>query len=39
MTSEIDTAPLSGLLGYSVFGFGDKKVAYWEEGFCSQARR
>lgn len=36
---RIDTAPLSGLLGYSVFGFGDKED--WpteEEGFCSQAR-
>lgn len=36
---RIDTAPLSGLAGYSVFGFGDKEE--WpseEEGFCSQAR-
>ena len=36
---RIDTAPLSGLLGYSVFGFGDKEG--WpseEEGFCSQAK-
>ncbi|KAF2800079.1 hypothetical protein K505DRAFT_370486 [Melanomma pulvis-pyrius CBS 109.77] len=36
---RIDTAPLSALLGYSVFGFGDKED--WpteEEGFCSQAR-
>lgn len=36
---RIDTAPLSGLLGYSTFGFGDKEG--WpteEEGFCSQAR-
>lgn len=35
---RIDTAPLSGLAGYSVFGFGDKDG--WsteEEGFCSQA--
>ena len=35
---RIDIAPLSGLLGYSVFGFGDKEG--WpteEEGFCSQA--
>jgi tRNA wybutosine-synthesizing protein 1 len=35
---RIDTAPLSSLLGYSVFGFGDKEG--WpteEEGFCSQA--
>lgn len=36
---RIDTAPLSGLAGYSVFGFGDKEG--WpteEEGFCSQAK-
>ncbi|KAF2432673.1 tRNA wybutosine-synthesizing protein 1 [Tothia fuscella] len=36
---RIDTAPLSSILGYSVFGFGDKQD--WpteEEGFCSQAR-
>ena len=36
---RIDTAPLAGLIGYSVFGFGDKEG--WpseEEGFCSQAR-
>ncbi|KAF1945245.1 flavodoxin and radical SAM domain-containing protein [Clathrospora elynae] len=36
---RIDTAPLSGLLGYSVFGFGEKEG--WpteEQGFCSQAR-
>ena len=36
---RIDTAPLSKLLGYSVFGFGDREG--WpteEEGFCSQAR-
>lgn len=36
---RIDTAPLAPLLGYSVFGFGDKEG--WpteEEGFCSQAR-
>lgn len=36
---RIDTAPLSQLAGYSVFGFGDKEE--WpteEEGFCSQAR-
>lgn len=35
---RIDTAPLSGLLGYSVFGFGSREG--WpteEEGFCSQA--
>lgn len=35
---RIDTAPLSGILGYSVFGFGDREG--WpteEEGFCSQA--
>lgn len=36
---RIDTAPLSNLLGFSVFGFGDKEG--WpteEEGFCSQAK-
>lgn len=36
---RIDTAPLSKLLGYSVFGFGDREG--WpteQEGFCSQAR-
>ena len=36
---RIDTAPLSGLLGYSVFGLGDREG--WpteEEGFCSQAK-
>ncbi|TPX23119.1 hypothetical protein DIZ76_012441 [Coccidioides immitis] len=36
---RIDTAPLSGLAGYAVFGFGDKEG--WpteEEGFCSQAK-
>jgi tRNA wybutosine-synthesizing protein 1 len=36
---RIDTAPLAKILGYSVFGFGDKEG--WpteEEGFCSQAR-
>ena len=35
---RIDTAPLSGLAGYSVFGFGDREG--WgtaAEGFCSQA--
>lgn len=35
---RIDTAPLSSLIGYSVFGFGDR--VGWnteEEGFCSQA--
>lgn len=35
---RIDTAPLSGLAGYSVFGVGDKEG--WpseEKGFCSQA--
>ncbi|KAF2265852.1 hypothetical protein CC78DRAFT_567409 [Lojkania enalia] len=36
---RIDTAPLNGLLGYSVFGFGDKEGWLTEEdGFCSQAR-
>jgi tRNA wybutosine-synthesizing protein 1 len=36
---RIDTAPLSGLVGYAVFGFGDREG--WpteEEGFCRQAR-
>jgi tRNA wybutosine-synthesizing protein 1 len=36
---RIDTAPLSSIAGYSVFGFGDKEG--WpteEEGFCSQAK-
>jgi tRNA wybutosine-synthesizing protein 1 len=36
---RVDTSPLSGLLGYSVFGFGDRQG--WpteEEGFCSQAK-
>lgn len=36
---RIDTAPLSNIVGYSVFGFGDREG--WpteEEGFCSQAR-
>ncbi|KKY36020.1 putative wyosine base formation [Diaporthe ampelina] len=36
---RIDTAPLSTLLGYSVFGFGDKEN--WpteEEGYCVQAK-
>jgi tRNA wybutosine-synthesizing protein 1 len=35
---RIDTAPLSGLAGYTVFGIGDK--AGWpteNDGFCSQA--
>ncbi|KAL9607821.1 MAG: hypothetical protein Q9167_007303 [Letrouitia subvulpina] len=35
---RIDTAPLSGLVGYSVFGFGDREG--WpteQEGFCRQA--
>lgn len=36
---RIDTAPLSSLLGYSVFGFGDRGGWPTEaEGFCSQAR-
>ena len=35
---RIETAPLSGLVGYSVFGFGDREGwAAEEEGFCSQA--
>ncbi|KAF1985078.1 hypothetical protein K402DRAFT_413518 [Aulographum hederae CBS 113979] len=36
---RIDNAPLRNILGYSIFGFGDKEG--WpteEEGFCSQAR-
>ncbi|ORY65062.1 uncharacterized protein BCR38DRAFT_484533 [Pseudomassariella vexata] len=36
---RIDTAPLSGLLGYSVFGLGDREN--WpteDEGFCFQAK-
>lgn len=36
---RIDTAPLSPLLGYSVFGFGDREG--WpteEEGYCFQAK-
>ncbi|KAI1763641.1 radical SAM superfamily-domain-containing protein [Hypoxylon sp. FL1150] len=36
---RIDTAPLSGILGYSVFGFGDREG--WpteDEGFCFQAK-
>jgi len=36
---RIDTAPLSDLLGYSVFGFGDREGWPTEQaGFCSQAR-
>ena len=35
---RVDTAPLSDLAGYSVFGFGDKQGWKTEsEGFCSQA--
>ncbi|RBQ95515.1 hypothetical protein VDGD_00534 [Verticillium dahliae] len=36
---RIDTAPLAPLLGYSVFGFGDREG--WpneQEGFCFQAK-
>ncbi|PYI20464.1 Fe-S oxidoreductase [Aspergillus violaceofuscus CBS 115571] len=36
---RIDTAPLSSLAGYAVFGFGDKEG--WpteEEGYCYQAK-
>lgn len=36
---RIDTAPLAPLLGYSVFGFGDREG--WpteDEGFCFQAK-
>lgn len=36
---RIDTAPLSGLLGYSVFGLGDREGWPTEaEGFCFQAK-
>lgn len=36
---RIDTAPLCSLLGYSVFGFGDKEGWPNEtEGFCFQAK-
>ncbi|KAH6895405.1 radical SAM superfamily-domain-containing protein [Thelonectria olida] len=36
---RIDTAPLSPLLGYSVFGFGDKENWPNElEGYCFQAK-
>jgi tRNA wybutosine-synthesizing protein 1 len=35
---RIDTAPLSNIAGYSVFGFGDKEGWPSEnEGYCSQA--
>lgn len=35
---RIDTAPLSGLAGYSIFGFGDKLGWPTEsDGFCTQA--
>jgi len=35
---RIDTGPLSGLAGYSVFGFGDREGWKTEEqSFCSQA--
>lgn len=35
---RIDTAPLSGLAGYAVFGFGDREGWRTEpEGFCCQA--
>ena len=36
---RIDDAPLAGIIGYSVFGFGDREG--WpteEDGFCSQAK-
>jgi tRNA wybutosine-synthesizing protein 1 len=36
---RIDTAPLSSMLGYSIFGFGDREG--WpteDEGFCFQAK-
>ena len=35
---RVDTGPLSGLVGYSVFGFGDREGWPTEaEGFCGQA--
>ncbi|KAL8769496.1 MAG: hypothetical protein Q9209_004557 [Squamulea sp. 1 TL-2023] len=35
---RVDTAPLSSLAGYSIFGFGDREGWQTEqEGFCSQA--
>lgn len=35
---RVDTAPLSGILGYSVFGFGDSENWPTEaDGFCFQA--
>lgn len=35
---RIDTAPLSGLAGYSVFGFGDQQEWPTEQnGYCTQA--
>lgn len=37
---RIDTAPLSGLLGYAVFGIGDREG--WpteDEGYCFQAKQ
>ena len=37
---RIDTAPLRSLLGYSVFGFGDREGWPTEpEGFCFQAKQ
>ena len=37
---RIDTAPLRRLLGYSVFGFGDRELWPTEKsGFCTQAIR
>lgn len=36
---RVDSAPLSSLIGYSVFGFGDREGWPTEAaGFCSQAR-
>jgi len=36
---RVDTSPLSGMLGYTVFGFGDKQDWPTEaEGYCSQAQ-
>ncbi|KAI9884954.1 MAG: serine/threonine protein kinase [Watsoniomyces obsoletus] len=37
---RVDKAPLRGLLGYSVFGFGDREGWPTEEsGFCGQAKQ
>ena len=37
---RVDTTPLLGIAGYSVFGFGDREGWPTEaDGFCSQAKR